>query len=735
MRDMTQVYPGRAGATVPTAPAGLVELVGECLTQPPEAERPVIVLLGPRGSGASDAHGALMARFGTDQAPFAYLNFGSEQPLRPRYALGLIARQLERKLARYRVSRFPRLTLGLLASDSDIGDLGTVPLRDQRRQLHRRLSHFEDRTFENYGDYLSGFLQVGRSALGLPAGIPSVFEDMVMGAARDGARMVSGLLSRHRFTESARWYAAHRLTGGSNPWDAVIELNHWRLGSAENVEKLEQILFAAFLEDLRRNAELSFAPGSYLLLLDGCHTEHGRRFLQLLLTTREDTWAATRSLGSPTAPTGDPLTVVASTNRWLPGWGPPSGEPWGWSVRTPDHAGLSDWRRRRPPGSGAYWYPLRLRDLTLDEVRTRLSDRPQRDPALAPFVHRLTCGLPRAVQQVLTLLDQADLPAGSGHERAVWLRRLPERTLPGPIHPARLGRQDGRQQGGGRTGAGRQEAQQDGRQDGDGPGRRTSADRPPLPAGDEGVRLVEAALDPLLDGFDAAERATLEACAATPDLSVGCQVFGEGAGSARAEPSGSLFTKAHAGFLLAHGHPDDRPVLHPWPRRLLLWRLAERPGDWEAAHQRLSDHYTAEGQPVRAMYHRLALQQIGAVTEFLVRRLESVDTPRWVAEFNTVTAAPTRVPLEKVYRDLLGPLTRSLSAAETPLEAAVRGLLVARWLWNDPLVDPEMRLGPTLAARFERLSEEHPRGESLHLLNEAERYRSWIHPQTWIEEG
>ncbi|MGI5348224.1 hypothetical protein ACQEU8_08510 [Streptomyces sp. CA-250714] len=724
---MTQAYQGGAGSTIPTGPAGLVGLVGECLALPPEAERPVIVLLGPRGSGASEAHGALMARFGTDQAPFAYLNFGSEQPLRPRYALGLIARQLERKLARYRVSRFPRLTLGLLVSDSDIGDLGTVPLRDQRRQLHRRVGRFEDRTFDNYGDYLSGFLQVGGSALGLPAGIPAVFEDMVMGAARDGARMVSGLLSRHRFAESARWYAGHRLTGGSNPWDAVVELNHWRRGSAEDTEKLDLILFAAFLEDLRRNAELSFAPCSYLLLLDGCHTEHGRRFLQLLLATREDTWAAARGAGLPESAAGDPLTVVASTNKWLPGWGPPSGEPWGWTVQPPDHAGLSDWRERRPPGSGAHWYPLRLRDLTLDEVRTRLSDRPQRDPALAPFVHRLTCGLPRAVQQVLTLLDQADLPASGGHERAAWLRRLPERTVPVRTLPARTPPQrtvpgPPRPGGPGRYGAG--------------PGGPRPTPAPPPAPGEVGVPLVDAALGPLLDGFDETERATLERCAATPDLSVGCQVFGEGSGPARgAEASGSLFTKAHTGFLLAHGRPGDRPVLHPWPRRLLLWRLAERPADWAAAHQRLSDHYTAEGQPVRAMYHRLALHEIDEVTDFLARRLEAVDTSRWVAELNTVSSAPNRVPKDKVYRDLLGPLTHSSSATGAPLEAAVRGLLVARWLWKDPLVDPEMRLGPALAARFERLSQEHPRGESLHLLNEAERYRSWIHPQTWAEEG
>ncbi|RCG25689.1 hypothetical protein DTL70_09440 [Streptomyces diacarni] len=703
---MTQAYTPGAGPFSPVGPAGLVPLVGECLELPPEAERPLIVLLGPHGAGASEAHGALLARFGTDRAPFAYLNFGSEQPLRPRYALGLIARQLERKLARYRVSRFPRLTLGLLASDTDVGDLSTVSRRDQRRDLHRRLSTFENSAFAAHGDYLSGFLQVGQSALGLPLGIPAVFQDMVQGTAREGARMVSGLLSRHRFAESARWYAEHQSAGGSNPWDAVIELNHWRRGSSAEAATLDRVLCAAFLEDLRRNAELSFAPPSYLLLLDGCHTHHGRRFLDLLVKAREDSRTAARRAGRPEAEAGDPLTVAASVHRWLPEWGSSTGEQWGWSASAPDAASLDDWRARRPRGDGAAWYPLRLRDLTLDEVHFQLSDRPRRDATLTPFVHRLTCGLPRAVEQVLTLLDQADLPSGSGHERELWLRRLPDRPLPG--HSA----QDRHRE--------RREAHR--------------TEREPPPAAPEGAGLAQAALGALLADFDDAERTALALCAATPDLSVGYRVLAGGGEAAGTQAGSSLYGKAHAGFLLAPGPRSGRLVLHPWPRRLLLWQLAERPAEWVTAHQRLSDHHAAEGQPLRAMYHRLALHQIGAVTAFLVRRLDEVDTPGWVAELDAVAAAPNLVPKDKVYRDVLGPLTHD-PAAGSRIEAAVRALLVARWLWSDPLTDPERGLGPTLAARFERLSEEHAGSDSLHLLNEADRYRSWIHPQTCAEEG
>ncbi|NUV36189.1 hypothetical protein G6W58_18830, partial [Streptomyces sp. KAI-27] len=39
---------------------GIVSLAGEALGRPPQEERPVTVLLGPRGSGASETHSALM---------------------------------------------------------------------------------------------------------------------------------------------------------------------------------------------------------------------------------------------------------------------------------------------------------------------------------------------------------------------------------------------------------------------------------------------------------------------------------------------------------------------------------------------------------------------------------------------------------------------------------------------------------------------------------------------------
>lgn len=48
------------------------------------------------------------------------------------------------------------------------------------------------------------------------------------------------------------------------------------------------MLFAAFPDDLRHDAQHWFAARSYLLPLDNCHTDQGSTFLELLLRTRHE---------------------------------------------------------------------------------------------------------------------------------------------------------------------------------------------------------------------------------------------------------------------------------------------------------------------------------------------------------------------------------------------------------------------------------------------------------------
>ncbi|KUJ67706.1 hypothetical protein ACZ90_25945 [Streptomyces albus subsp. albus] len=645
---------------------GVISLVDECLALPPDAERPVVMLLGPRGSGASEAHSALMERFGAEH-PFAYVSSAGQQPLLPRYALALLARQLERKLPRYRRSVFPRLTLGLLASDHQ---LRMASLADRRRGIRRELDHFQERTEARYGDYLAAFFEVAGGAVGAPAGASTAALALLRDALRRGHRRLPG----RKVTGSAAWYGEHPLIRSRDPWEALVELNLWRHeGDEEDQERLDRVLFSAFLADLRGNAARSFMPRSYLLLLDNTHTRHGRRILDLLVRARhEDTVVA----GTPC----DPLTVVASANRWLPRWGPATGDQWPWLLRGPDRAGLRDWREHRPgrDSDDTWWYPLRLRDLTLDEVRIRIELELHRHPdlapftRLAPFVHRLTGGLPQAVGQVLGVLRQPGVPAEDGPEQDRWLRALPARAL------------------------------------------RDGEDAHPL---------VDAALDHLLHGFDALGRDALAECAAAYDLSVGTRVLGRG---------DALFGEVRARWLLSPQAAAS--TLHPWLRRLLLWRLAERPDDWETVHELLAEHFQSERRPVQEMYHRLASRQVEQVTDHLVRRFPQVPAVQWIAEFNAISAAPNALPGEESALELLAGLVPAEPAAAVDAASVIRELVLTRWVWSDPLADPGMRLNDMLADGFNQLSRIR-RSDIVALFNEAERYRHWRHPLTSGGEG
>ncbi len=647
--------------------SGIISLAEECLRLPPEAERPVIMLLGPRGSGASEAHSALMERFGPEH-PFAYVNLGGEQSLLPRYALALLARQLERKLPRYRRSHFPRLTLGLLASDHQ---LRMTSLAEGRRTIRRELDAFQEQAEARYGDYLAAFFEVAGGAVGAPDGASTAALALLRDALRRGRRRLPG----RKFTGSAAWYGGHRLLHSRDPWEALVELNLWRHeGDAHDLERLDRVLFSAFLEDLRSNADRSFMPRSYLLLLDNSHTEYGRRFLDLLIRSRHDDAVVAGAVC-------DPLTVVASANRWLPRWGPATGDQWPWQLRGPDRASLGDWEEHRPTrdSDDTWWYPLRLRDLNLDEVRIRMELELRHHPdlapytRLAPFVHRLTAGLPRAVSQVLEVFRQSDLPAEDGSEQDRWLRTLPDRTL------------------------------------------RSGEDTRPL---------AESALGHLLKGFDPGQRLALAECAAARDLSVGTRLLASGE---------SLFGEIRDRWLLLTPGTVT-PSLHPWLRRLLLWRLAGRPGDWDTVHELLAEHFRAEGRTMHEMYHRLASERIDEVTEYLVARFPVVPAAQWISEFNIITAAPGRFPAAGGPLDLLAAL-----APENPPEAVtaasvIRELITARWVWSDPLADPGRRLGGVLADGFNQLSRLR-RNDIVALFNEAERYRHWRHPLTSAGEG
>ncbi|WP_313896004.1 hypothetical protein [Streptomyces sp. YIM 98790] len=693
---------------------GIIALVQESLQQPATAERPVTILLGAPGSGASETHTALVEEFGAEH-PFAYLNLGRQRSLLPRYALALIALQLERHLPRYRRTALPRLRLGLLASDQE---LPMASLADGRRSIQQVLGEFQQQAEARHqGNYLAAFLEVAGGAIGAPDGASAVVVAL-MDSLRRSRRRGPG----HRFLGHAPWYGEHSLTHSHDRWEALVELNRWRhIGDRQDQRRLDRILFSAFLEDLRRHAGGAFRPSSFLLLLDNADTDDGLRFLDLLLRARHE---------DAVSPGGrcDPLTVVVSAHRWLPRWGPVTGDQWPWRLREPGQVSLADWRSHRPArdAEDTWWYPVRLRDLRESEVRVRFEQAIRTSPGLvpflhlAPFVHRLTHGLPRAVQQVLGILARHDVPTVAGPEQDIWLRSLPDRTLPAAEQDTEHDTGHDPEPGGAEPGGAES-------------GRAYSAQEP---------KLVDLALRQLLRGFTAEETAQLAECAAARDLSgalrvrsLSAELFGKLRSCWLLEPPPWPAPGASPGAPPEPGRAAAPPRLHPWLRRLLLWRLARRPDDWTTVHELLADFFRSERDREQEMYHRLAAGQLGTVTEHLVRRFRETGAAGWVAEYDGITAAPNPFPPSlaprTVFAGLLERRPESPAAGGSATEPAVtlttvvRGLVAARWVWSDPLGDPRGQLDQTLAEGFGQLALLSGGQDVVVLLDEAERYRHW----------
>src|SRR5215471_6708945 len=103
--------------------AGIFEtLIPGCLARPAGSrgtrDVPIVLLLGPRGSGKTVLLDAVGRRF--KDVPQAALDFDATGPMRPRTAVISLAFQLARKCGKYGRLPFPRLLLGLLVVDSDI---------------------------------------------------------------------------------------------------------------------------------------------------------------------------------------------------------------------------------------------------------------------------------------------------------------------------------------------------------------------------------------------------------------------------------------------------------------------------------------------------------------------------------------------------------------------------------------------------------------------------------------
>jgi hypothetical protein len=177
-----------------------------------------------------------------------------------------------------------------------------------------------------------------------------------------------------------------------------------------------------------------------------------------------------------------------------------------------------------------------------------------------------------------------------------------------------------------------------------------------------GPQLEDALRERLLAGVPEAEAEALTICAAGRDPSEGLRLREE----IRPEP-----------FPVGLWEPGTHITLL---RLLLLRRLARRPEDWRAAHERLrkaGDDLEAE------LYHSLALGKVTTVAAVLTQQLAEESLANWLTLLDGVTTAPRPpTPLleagDGTSLAFVEALVASLQEAADPMCGADRGWLYAR---------------------------------------------------------
>ncbi|GGI88216.1 hypothetical protein GCM10011581_26670 [Saccharopolyspora subtropica] len=331
---------------------------------------------------------------------------------------------------------------------------------------------------------------------------------------------------------------------------------------------------------------------------------------------------------------------------------------WGQRGVAPEHASLADWADHREPDRGPDSWWYPIDLRDLVPAEVAIVGRFAAGSAAAPFVHELTGGHPWGVQEVRAALG--DRPTGSAM-RLVLKHRA--------------------------AGA---------------------------------APLAERARDYLLRDFDAAQREVLVGLSAAPNLELATRaevrLGSDGAAGVLHEIRSRLWS------VLDH---ENRLALHPWLRRLLLHELANRPDDhpqrWVVVHTRHREHHRDNGNTALALYHALALQDLGAVVAHLQQRFEQISTEAdvhpWLQRLELITAAPNRLPTDREPREQVEQLVRAAPAANANLAR----LVAAKWLMSDPLGDPGRTLRGIVRSEFEQLARQ-ARAGFVVLFGESEKY-------------
>jgi hypothetical protein len=659
----------------------VVRFVGEGLKRRgvPSRPLPIVLLVGPRGSGGTALLGRLWADFGAD-SPGVHLDLASAQTAAD--VVFAAMQGLRRKIPGIRVIGFDRLRLAFKAL-SFVDDGGGRAAFDVYMKAGGR-SAVVSSLMQDWANRAAPLL---RSP-----------DQQVLAAFLGPA--VGGLLSgidHHRDKRALQWHADNGISAGGSGYDALWELcgrQHERTDEASR--DVEKTLCAALLADLR--ADFNDAAlfrgrrtSNCLLLLDNAGTKAGDRLLELLEESRRDT----------ADEAGDPALVVAAHRSRPRSW---VGEP------VPATDGRLSSTRLADVTDG-WWFPVRLTDLSGEDVlrmtKSSVLGSARRD---ADFVHALTGGHPEAVRQLGTLLVQVD-------RSVLDARRLLEHKL-GP----------GREPTGPRPSREAEMTVEDYLL------KRIFADEVRMTS--SGV--IEADDNLMLDAMAvcaATPGLRLGASQAAFRFLGWTQI---GATDARDRLASAMWLdqasdEVGAARPNAAGLSAARPNavgLHPLAGLLLRRWLARDPDKWRDVHSGYVASYARAQDAALRQFHRLALvepsraEDFSVVVEALDAELARCSAQEWLNMLDTIAGAPNRL---RTTRDPRAFATTLAGVAEPGnRRRVVARLTAARWLYHDRYFDPSHRLAQLIANEYDNLAQlSTPDGEVF--FEESARYRHIEH--------
>ncbi|WP_051342052.1 hypothetical protein [Pseudonocardia spinosispora] len=646
-------------------------LVSRTVDEPRPRRQPVVVLLGPAGSGKTRSlraisedcgPGVVHARFDFASAP------ARTEPVTTVEVLSDLAYQLSRKWANRGPARFTRLALGLLAVQAKLSndhskasdELGAL-IRDWSRVPHA------DRT----ADLVGALLDAAEAIPGVP--------ESVVRALRPTLPELIRTVVRKPLRGAHQWHADIPEAQGATPKDALLTLHDI---ARRDVATMTSWLTQAFLADARESHPrmARTEPGApcscqeprrhqhaWVLLLDNLDHPGGAEFVADLANARQR-----HTDHHPDD--HDALLIVASSGRWNADWESDWRVPW--RAAPIGHDGLATiprcgaakyqhWAASTAQPVPPVYYPVLLEPLDLQETARLLDIDATADPRCV-LARRATGGLPMAVEVLRPLLRGGRLDPGS-------------RTLLGPSSV--------RQQFPGDE---------------------------PREADPWHERLVKLRLHTQFDGLSISDFVSAAPFATAPWL------IPDSAPSLITAPRvGQILTELRAALWVTApvegGATANHAELHPWVAQTLVSALAARPRslthDYPTQFTKLladqsDDGERTEDDLVRIAYCWLALGRFSDVVSYFTAHFDRGPHQEWIDRLRLVATAPSSQPHDHPTAVLFDQLVNS-DAEQHPERTDVRNvvtrLVAGLWLARSPFTMPDPAQWHAIAEEYRRL--------------------------------